>query len=81
VTSASAVGARSAGAGDRLVELTPREREVATLVARGLSNREIGARLVISPRTVEKHVSSILQKLGLASRAQLVAWMADHATR
>jgi predicted ATPase/DNA-binding CsgD family transcriptional regulator len=54
--------------------LTPREREVAALVARGLSNRQIAEQLVVGVRTVESHVASALAKLGLASRAQLAVW-------
>ena len=53
--------------------LTPREREVATLVAQTLSNRAIADRLVLSERTVESHVHNILSKLGLANRIQLTA--------
>jgi predicted ATPase/DNA-binding CsgD family transcriptional regulator len=56
--------------------LTPREREVAGLVAQGLSNREIGRTLVISERTVDAHVQHILNKLGFNSRAQIAAWVA-----
>jgi DNA-binding CsgD family transcriptional regulator len=51
--------------------LTRREREIAGLVAQGLSNKDIGARLVISPRTAEAHVQHVLSKLGLASRLQV----------
>jgi predicted ATPase/DNA-binding CsgD family transcriptional regulator len=54
--------------------LTLREREVAALVADGLSNRAIAARLVISQRTVDGHVERILAKLGFTSRAQVAAW-------
>ena len=54
-------------------ELTEREREILRLVAAGLSNGEIGERLVISPLTAKTHVSSILGKLGCRDRAQLVA--------
>ena len=54
--------------------LTVREREIAALVADGLSNRAIAARLVISQRTVDGHVERILAKLGFASRAQVAAW-------
>jgi predicted ATPase/DNA-binding CsgD family transcriptional regulator len=53
--------------------LTPRESQVAELVARGLTNREIAAQLYLSARTVETHVDHILTKLGLSTRAQLVA--------
>jgi non-specific serine/threonine protein kinase len=57
--------------------LTRREQEVATLVARGLSNREIAGRLFLSVRTVEVHVDRILTKLGFANRTQLAAWAHD----
>jgi Predicted ATPase len=63
----------SAGAG----LLAKREAEVARLVADGLSNKEIGARLFISEHTVDSHVRSILNKLGCNSRAQVAAWMAS----
>ena len=53
-----------------------REAEVARLVADGLTNKQIGARLFISERTVDSHVRSILNKLGFSSRAQIAAWMA-----
>jgi predicted ATPase/DNA-binding CsgD family transcriptional regulator len=55
--------------------LTRREREVAILIAQGLSNRAIAARLVISDRTVETHVQHIFTKLGLEARAQIAAWV------
>jgi DNA-binding NarL/FixJ family response regulator len=54
--------------------LTAREREVAALIARGLMNRQIGAELVITERTVETHVANILSKLGLTSRTQIATW-------
>ena len=54
--------------------LTAREREIASLIAHGLSNREIGERLVISGGTVEVHVKHILSKLGFRSRSQVVSW-------
>jgi DNA-binding CsgD family transcriptional regulator len=54
--------------------LTAREREIASLLARGLSNREIGKRLVITEGTVEVHVKHILSKLGFRSRSQVVSW-------
>jgi non-specific serine/threonine protein kinase len=60
--------------GDRLDLLTAREREVAALIAQGLTNREIASRLVIAERTAEGHVQSILNKLGFNSRAQIAAW-------
>ncbi|WP_067822216.1 LuxR C-terminal-related transcriptional regulator [Actinomadura kijaniata] len=55
--------------------LTRREREIAELVAEGLSNREIAARLVISKRTVDSHLEHILGKLGFTSRTQVAAWV------
>ncbi len=57
--------------------LTSRELAVAELVARGMSNREIAAALVISVRTVQGHVENILRKLGFGSRAQVAAWVAQ----
>jgi DNA-binding NarL/FixJ family response regulator len=54
--------------------LTRREKEIAALVSDGLTSREIAARLVLSPRTVESHVDHILTKLGLRSRAQIATW-------
>lgn len=60
--------------------LTPREMEVATLVAEGLRNRQIAAQLVISPRTVDGHVERILNKLDIRSRAQLGAWVQKHSS-
>lgn len=58
--------------------LSPREREVAALVARGLSNPEIASRLVITLRTAQTHVQNILNKLGMTSRAQIAAWAVEH---
>jgi DNA-binding CsgD family transcriptional regulator len=54
--------------------LTEREREVAALIAKGKSNGEIAVLLIMSKRTVEKHVANILGKLGVSTRAQIVAW-------
>jgi DNA-binding NarL/FixJ family response regulator len=58
-------------------ELTPRERDVARLVAEGRSNRYIAQALVISERTVDTHVSHMLRKLGLDSRVQIAAWVLE----
>lgn len=69
-----AVPAPRTAAGDS--GLTKREREVAALIAEGLSNREIAARLVVAQRTAEGHVENILSKLGFSSRAQVAGWLA-----
>jgi non-specific serine/threonine protein kinase len=57
--------------------LTWRERDVAALLAKGRTNRQIAEQLVISERTAEHHVQSILNKLGLATRAQVAGWAAS----
>ncbi len=62
--------------GHRPGRLTRREREVAALVAQGLSNRQIAAASHISERTVESHVQHILDKLGFTNRTQIAAWVA-----
>jgi non-specific serine/threonine protein kinase len=56
--------------------LSPREQEIAALVAEGLTNRTIAQALVISERTVDGHVANILGKLGFDTRAQIAAWIA-----
>jgi DNA-binding CsgD family transcriptional regulator len=55
--------------------LTGREREVAELVAEGLTNGEVAARLYISTKTASAHVSNILRKLGMTNRAEVAAWV------
>lgn len=64
---------------DKYGGLTPREREIATHIARGESNRAIADALFLSERTVTTHVTSILGKLGLASRAQVATWTVAHS--
>jgi non-specific serine/threonine protein kinase len=66
----------SAAAGSGGAPLTPRELQVARLIAAGRSNKDIAAELVISQRTAENHVEHILKKLGFTSRAQVAAWAA-----
>ena len=73
-----AAGDPAARRGERPTSaLTKRERQIAGLVASGLSNREIAARLVISKRTVDAHVDHIFGKLGISSRVQLTVWLRD----
>jgi DNA-binding NarL/FixJ family response regulator len=62
---------------ERTERLTRREREVALLVARGLTNRQIASELSVSRSTVNNHVARILRKLGLRSRAQIAAWVTE----
>jgi len=57
--------------------LTEREREVVALIAQGKTNREIADTLVVSYRTVETHVGTILSKLGFTSRAQIAVWAVE----
>jgi DNA-binding NarL/FixJ family response regulator len=57
--------------------LSPREVEVAQLVARGLTNKQIGETLFVSERTAENHVQHILVKLGFSNRSQIAAWLAS----
>ena len=61
-----------------LDELTPREREVLQLIARGYMYKEIAARLHLSVKTVESHVSSVLRKLQLSTRHELTRWATQH---
>jgi DNA-binding NarL/FixJ family response regulator len=57
--------------------LSPREREVAVLIARGHTNRQIADALVITEWTADTHVRHILSKLGLRSRTQVAAWAVE----
>ncbi len=72
----SSPAAAAPPATDASATLTRRERQVAALVAAGLSNKEIAAELVISQRTAESHIEHILNKLGVANRTQVAAWVA-----
>jgi DNA-binding NarL/FixJ family response regulator len=65
------------GGDAELDNLTPREREVLQLIARGYRYKEIAARLHLSIKTVESHVSSVLRKLQLSSRHELTRWAAE----
>ena len=62
----------------RPVLLTRREQEIAVLVAQGLSNKQIAAKLVISERTAENHILNILNKLGFNARTQIASWATAH---
>jgi DNA-binding NarL/FixJ family response regulator len=70
----------ASGARGGLGTLTAREREIALLVADGLANRAIAAKLVLSERTVETHVRNVLAKLELNNRTQIAAWLRTVST-
>ena len=72
IASFSARGPVDRSGHERLGDLTEREREVLALIGEGLSNHEIGTRLVVSPATARTHVSRAMTKLGARDRAQLV---------
>jgi predicted ATPase/DNA-binding CsgD family transcriptional regulator len=73
---ASTTTASSTAAAGPATALTQREHEVVALLAAGLSNRDIAAKLFISPATAARHVANILAKLGFSSRSQVAAWAA-----
>jgi predicted ATPase/DNA-binding CsgD family transcriptional regulator len=75
VSGAVTAGAAATG------QLTRREREIAALVAEGLSNREVAERLVISKRTVDAHVEHVLAKLGASSRVQIATWLRSESAQ
>ena len=77
-TISGAQAARQARTGPDARPLSPRELEVATLVARGLSNRDIATQLGITERTAGAHVEHILDKLGFSSRTQIGVWASEH---
>jgi DNA-binding NarL/FixJ family response regulator len=72
-----AAGAAAPAADPELDQLTPREREVLRLIARGYTYKEIARELYISVKTVETHVSSVLRKLQLSTRHQLTRWATE----
>jgi predicted ATPase/DNA-binding CsgD family transcriptional regulator len=78
-TPADGVFGAESGAGP-VKQLTRREQEIATLVAAGLGNREIAARLFLSKRTVDSHMEHIFTKLGFSSRTQLASWVLGRGT-
>jgi len=61
--------------------LTPTERGVVRLVSEGLTNKDIGTKLFVSPRTVQTHLTHVYTKLGLTSRVQLVQEAASHMSQ
>ena len=77
LTAGSGAGSRDREAGG----LTKREQQIASLVASGLSNREIAEKLVISKRTVDAHVDHIFARLGISSRVQLTVWLREQLPR
>jgi DNA-binding NarL/FixJ family response regulator len=80
VLDAFSLEGRTLDAGDvdpDLGSLTPRERQVLRLIARGYAYRDVATELAISPKTVESHVSSVLRKLQLSNRHQLSNWASE----
>jgi DNA-binding CsgD family transcriptional regulator len=75
-SAAPTAGTADAAPGD-WTPLTAREQEVARLVATGMGNRQIAAKLVVTPATAAKHVENIREKLGLTSRTQIAAWVLE----
>jgi len=69
--------APAAGLDPELDQLSPREREVLRLIARGYTYKEVARDLSISAKTVESHVSSVLRKLQLSTRHELTRWATD----
>jgi DNA-binding NarL/FixJ family response regulator len=70
-------GAEASVSDPQLDQLTPREGDVLLLIARGYTYKEVGAKLFISAKTVETHVSNVLRKLQLSSRHELTRWAAQ----
>jgi len=74
----ASIGLRDRTAPAKLHGLSARELDVARLLARGKTNKEIGTLLGISPRTVQIHVAHIFDKLGVHSRAGAAIWLVEH---
>jgi DNA-binding NarL/FixJ family response regulator len=81
LASADALLARIDARARAVSPLSPRECEVASLIALALSNRQIAERLVLSDRTVESHVRSILTKLGFSTRTEIATWSLRQSAR
>jgi DNA-binding CsgD family transcriptional regulator len=81
LTAADALLARIDSAARAANPLSPRESEVASLIGLAMSNRQIAEQLVLSERTVETHVRSILAKLGYSTRTEIATWSLRHAAR
>jgi DNA-binding CsgD family transcriptional regulator len=81
LAAADALLARIDSAARAANPLSPRESEVASLIGQAMSNRQIAERLVLSERTVETHVRSILAKLGFSSRTEIATWSLRHAAQ
>jgi len=64
---------------DKLKSLTPREKDIVSLIVSGASNKEIGEALDISERTVKGHLSNVFQKLGVSDRLKLVRYLNEEA--
>ncbi len=77
VLDAFAGGGGAVSVDPELDQLTPREREVLRLIARGYAYKEVARRLTLSVKTIETHVSSVLRKLQLSTRHQLARWATD----
>jgi len=78
LTAEAAEAGYRAGVADTVSTLTPRQREVAALVAQGLSNAEIAARLWLTRGTVANHIAQIMRRLGVRRRSQIATWATRH---
>jgi DNA-binding NarL/FixJ family response regulator len=63
---------------DNKCPLTPRQREVAALIARGYTNQQIASALVVTPGTAANHVAQIMERLGVANRALIAVWAVEN---